>query len=322
MKHVFITGGAGFIGSHLVGLFLEKGWKVTVLDDLSTGNIENVSGYEKNRSFRFVKGTVIDEKTVNRLVRNSDLVVHLAAAVGVRYIIDNPLHSLKVNLAGTESVMQACERYSKKVLIASTSEVYGKNEKIPFREGDDSVLGSTTIIRWSYACSKAIDEFLAMAYYYEKKLPVVIMRFFNTCGPRQTGRYGMVIPRFVQQALSGKPLTIYGDGEQTRCFSHVDDVIRFVYKLSSLKKSEGEVFNIGSTDRVSIRRLAELVIKACGSTSSIKFIPYEKAFKQGFEDMRHRVPDISKLVSITKMEPRCGVKDIISDVVDYYRSLR
>ncbi|MEW5691689.1 MAG: GDP-mannose 4,6-dehydratase [Candidatus Hydrogenedentota bacterium] len=319
MKSVLITGGAGFIGSHLAEFYLKHKYKVIVLDDLSTGSIDNVIHLKGDRNFSLIIDSVLKNKIINELTKKVDIVVHLAAAVGVNYIIDNPLKSLEINIEGTDNILKSCNKYKKKVMIASSSEVYGKNEKVPFSEKDSSVIGPITISRWSYACSKAIDEFFALAYYREKNLPVVIMRFFNTCGPRQTGRYGMVIPRFVKQALTNKPITIYGDGKQTRCFSHIYDVVKYVYSLSIDDRANGEIFNIGSTERIKIVDLAKLVVKRANSKSRITFVPYEDAFEKGFEDMRHRVPDISKIVKLTGFKHEKRLTDIIDDVIEYYR---
>jgi len=319
MNKILVTGGAGFIGSHLVDYLLNNGDEVWVIDDLSTGSIENLHHLEKNPNLHITIDTVLDKQVLESLIAKVDTIYHLAAAVGVKYIIDNPLRALKVNVQGTENVLELANCRKQKVLLASTSEIYGKNENVPFHEDDDRLLGSTAITRWSYSCTKALDEFLALAYYREKKLPVVIVRFFNTCGPRQTGRYGMVLPRFVRQALSNKPITIFGDGEQTRSFTYVDDVIVGITSLMAESAAIGEIFNIGHGQAISIKALAEKIIAYADSSSSLRFIPYDEAYEQGFEDMRHRVPDISKIKKATGYQPRFDIDKIISSVVDFYR---
>jgi UDP-glucose 4-epimerase len=312
-----ITGGAGFIGSHLAEELLERGWRVCILDDLSTGDRQNVQGLLGREDVRFVEGTVLDRKVVQRLVNESDVVFHLAAAVGVRYIIDHPLRSLQVNVQGTETVLEACLRAGRQVLLASTSEVYGKNGNGSFHEEDDLVLGNTTTRRWGYACSKAMDEFFAMAYHRDKGLPVIIVRFFNTCGPRQTGRYGMVIPRFVRQALLGEPITVHGDGKQTRSFTDVSDAVGAVLDLIEHAGAVGQVFNIGNPEGITIEALAEKVKAMTGSPSPITYVPYDEAFADGFEDMRHRVPDISKIQSLIGFQPRVTLDELLRRVIEY-----
>ena len=319
MAKILVTGGAGFIGSHLAERLLARGDEVWVIDDLSTGSIDNVRGLEGNPGFHLTVDTVLDDKVLASLMAKVDRVYHLAAAVGVKYIIDNPLHSLQVNLRGTENVLELANRGQQQVLVASTSEIYGKNEKVPFREDDDRLLGSTTISRWSYSCSKAIDEFLALAYHREKRLPVVIVRFFNTCGPRQSERYGMVIPRLVCQALKGEPLTVFGDGGQTRSFTFVSDVIDGITALMAETRAIGQIFNIGNDRAISIRELAEMVIAKTGSRSRIELIPYERAYAKGFEDMRHRVPDLGKIRALTGFAPRVQIEEIVDSVIAYYR---
>lgn len=318
---ILITGGAGFIGSHLAEALVMEGNRVTVIDDLSTGNIENIGHLEKNRNFRFCLGSVLNEKLVERLVKKSEVIYHLAAAVGVKYIIDNPMESIEINVKGTETVLDKANKYGKKkVILASTSEIYGKDRPgvKSFKETTDRLLGSTTISRWSYSCSKALDEFLSLAYYREKKLPVVILRYFNTCGPRQTGRYGMVIPRFIKQALMNKPITVFGDGRQTRCFTHVKDTVRATIQLAERKKAVGEVFNIGNPGSISINSLAEKIKKFTNSRSKIVHVPYEKAYEKGFEDMRHRMPDISKMKNMINFKPEHNIGSILNDVIEYY----
>lgn len=312
-----ITGGAGFIGSHLAEELLRRAWGVCILDDLSTGARENIQALLGREEVRFVKGAVFERKVVQRLVDESDVVFHLAAAVGVRYIIDHPLRSLQVNVQGTETVLEACFRAGRKVLLASTSEVYGKNGNGGFREGDDLVLGNTTTGRWGYACSKALDEFLAMAYHRDMELPVIIVRFFNTCGPRQAGRYGMVIPRFVRQALLGEPITVYGDGKQTRSFIHVSDAVGAVLGLMEHPRAVGQVFNIGNPEAITIEALAHKVKAMTGSPSPIAYIPYTEAFADGFDDMRHRVPDISKIQALIGFRPRVLLDEMLRRVIDY-----
>ncbi len=319
-QRVLITGGAGFIGSHLADRLLARGDEVWVIDDLSTGSIDNVRQFESNPRFHLSVDTVLDDKVVASLMAKVEVVYHLAAAVGVQYIIDNPLRSLQINLRGTENVLEVANRGKQPVLIASTSEIYGKNEKVPFRETDDRLLGPTTISRWSYSCSKAIDEFLALAYWREKKLPVVIVRFFNTCGPRQSDRYGMVIPRLVRQALKNEPLTVYGDGGQTRSFTYVSDVIDGITALMAEPRAVGEIYNIGNDRAISILELAEMIVAKTGSRSVIDRIPYERAFATGFEDMRHRMPDISKIRALTGFSPKVPVEQIVDAVIGFYRS--
>lgn len=319
-QRVLITGGAGFIGSHLAERLLARGDEVWVIDDLSTGSIDNVRHLEGNARFHLTVDTVLDDKVLESLTAKVQVVYHLAAAVGVKYIIDNPLRSLQINLRGTENVLELANRGKLPVLIASTSEIYGKNEKVPFREEDDRLLGPTTISRWSYSCSKAIDEFLALAYWREKKLPVVIVRFFNTCGPRQSDRYGMVIPRLVRQALRNEPLTVYGDGGQTRSFTAVSDVIDGITALMAEPRAYGEIFNIGNDRAISIRELAEMIVAKTGSSSAIAVVPYERAYAAGFEDMRHRVPDIGKLRALTGFRPQIPVEQIVDAVITYYRN--
>ncbi len=313
----FITGGAGFIGSHLAEELLHCGWRVCILDDLSTGARENIEPLVGRDEVQFVKGTVLDGKLVRSLVDEADVVFHLAAAVGVRYIIEHPLRSLQINVQGTETVLEACSKAGRKALIASTSEVYGKNGNHQFREDDDLVLGNTTTRRWGYACSKALDEFLGMAYYRDKGLPAIIVRFFNTCGPRQTGRYGMVIPRFVRQALLGEPITVYGDGKQTRSFACVSDAVEAVLGLVNHPKAVGDVFNVGNPEGITIESLAHKIKAMTKSSSPIVYIPHEEAFADGFEDMRYQVPDISKIHHVTGYVPKVPLDEILRRVIDY-----
>ncbi len=311
----FITGGAGFIGSHLTEALLEQGHEVFILDDLSTGSAENFRPFKSNPKFHYHIASFTDVPLVSELVDCADVTYHLAAAVGVRLIVESPVRTIETNVRGTEIILAAAAKKQKPVFIASTSEVYGKSTDFPFREEGDLVMGATSKGRWSYACSKAIDEFLALAYYREKKLPTVVGRLFNTVGPRQTARYGMVLPSFVRQALSSEPLTVYGDGTQSRCFCHVKDSVRAIIGLMEKDRSYGEVFNIGSTREISIEELAKLVKKQVGSASEIQKIPYEEAYAEGFEDMMRRVPSIEKIRSHIGWEPRFSLEEIVGDVI-------
>jgi UDP-glucose 4-epimerase len=317
---VLITGGAGFIGSHLSELLLEdKETKVTVVDSLSTGKYQNIQHLTENPNYRLIVAPVTDRTVLEPLVAEHDHVYHLAAAVGVRRIIEQPVETIETNILGTEAVLALTAQYHKKTLVASTSEVYGKNVNVPFNEEDDSVFGSTTKSRWSYACSKAIDEFLALAYHKEKGLPCVIVRFFNTVGPRQTGRYGMVVPNLVKQALRNEAMTIYGDGQQSRCFTHVRDSIRCQRALMNEPRAVGQVFNLGSQQEVTIEQLAKRIIELTGSHSELRFIPYEEAYEAGFEDMRRRVPDTTKVRNLLGFAPDSKLDDILNDVIGYFR---
>ncbi len=316
---ILVTGGAGFIGSHLVEALLGRGDEVWVIDDLSTGRFENIAHLEDHPKFHYTIDTILDERVLNEQVARVDSVFHLAAAVGVAYIIENPLQSLETNIKGTEYVLQAANEGKKKVIIFSTSEIYGKANHQPCKETDDRILGTTTIARWGYSSSKAVDEFLSLAYHREKQLPIVIVRCFNTCGTRQTGQYGMVIPRFVKQALLDHPITIYGDGKQTRCFCDVSDVIRAVLALSDEPKANGEVFNVGSNVPISIEDLALRIKELTGSRSQVEYIPYEKAYEQGFEDMRERVPDLEKIKEYVGYEPRVSLQELLERVVEHFR---
>jgi len=318
-EHYLITGGAGFIGSHLCDFLLQHGHSVTAIDDLSTGKYENIQHLVNNPGFKFIHETITNAQVLDRITSQADIVVHLAAAVGVKLIVEDPVHTIRTNILGTEAVLGTAKRYGCKVLLASTSEVYGKGVKVPFHEDDDRLMGPTTRSRWSYATSKAVDEFMGLAYANQYGLPVVIMRFFNTIGPRQTGRYGMVVPRFIRQALHGQPLTIYGDGGQSRCFADVEDVIRGAYTLANHPGAVGEVFNIGSTEEVSIKELALRVIRLSGSTSSTEYIPYEEAYTAGFEDMRRRVPSIEKISRLTGYKPAYSLDDSLQRVILYER---
>ena len=318
--NVLITGGAGFVGSHLAEALLKKGDTVWVIDDLSTGCLENVQHLQGNPEFSLVVDTIMNENVMEKLIKESDIVYHLAAGVGVKYVIDNALSSLLTNIRGTEVVLELADNDGKKkVILTSTSEVYGKNGKVPYKEEDDRVLGSVYSTRWGYSISKAVDEFLALAYWREKSLPTVTVRLFNTCGPKQTGQYGMVVPRFVQSALLGQPLTVYGDGTQTRCFTYVGDVIRALTVLSENEEAVGEVFNVGGTQEITIKELAERVIRLTGSTAEIEYISYEEAYGEGFEDMKRRVPDIAKIRKLTGWTPRVNLDDLLMTVIDYYQ---
>lgn len=313
--NVLITGGAGFIGSHLADACIARGDEVFVIDDLSTGSLANLAQIAAHPRFHFTAGSVRDIDLLDELVDRCDVIYHLAAAVGVKLIVESPVRTIETNVRGTEVVLAAASRQRKRLLIASTSEVYGVSEQVPFREDGNLVMGATTKGRWSYACSKAIDEFLALAYHREKKLPSIIVRLFNTVGPRQIGRYGMVVPTLVQQALDGKPLTVYGDGKQTRCFGYVGDVIRSLLALMDHPDSPGEVFNIGSTEEVSITRLAERVLAMTGSRSEIVYVPYSEAYEEGFEDMPRRVPDTSKAQRFIGFTPRTSLDDILRAII-------
>lgn len=315
---LLITGGAGFIGSHLAEAFLNRGDEVSVIDDLSTGSIENIQHLKKNPRFEYKIDTVRNYPVLAELVDRADVVVHLAAAVGVKLIVESPVRTIETNVRGTEVVLEVANKKKKTVLIASTSEVYGLSDRVPFREDGNLVLGATNKGRWSYACSKAIDEFLALAYWREKQLPTIIVRLFNTVGPRQTGQYGMVVPRFVKQALSGRPITIFGDGSQTRCFCHVSDVVGALTKLIDHPDAIGQVFNIGSTEEVSIQQLAETVRRLAGSTSEIVYVPYDQAYEDGFEDMPRRVPDTSKIGKLVGFRPTYTLEDIVRSVIEFH----
>jgi len=313
-ERILITGGAGFIGSHLTEALLAAGKQVSVLDDLSTGRFENIAHLVGRPGFSFAVDSITNHMVLDRLASECQVIVHLAAAVGVQLIVEHPVHTIETNIMGTEAVLQAASRYKAKVLIASTSEVYGKGIRVPFREEDDVVLGPTNKSRWSYAASKMVDEFLALAYHQSRGLPVVIARLFNTVGPRQTGRYGMVIPRFVNQALAGDPITVFGDGRQSRCFCDVSDTVRALVDLASHPQAIGRAFNVGSTDEVAILDLAERVKGITGSDSAIQLIPYDQAYAPGFEDMRRRVPDISRIHALTGWRPQRILDEILTDV--------
>ena len=319
---VLITGGAGFIGSHLSDRLIENGHRVTAIDDLSTGRSSNIAHLEGAPGFQFVHETIMHETVMDRLVSECDVIYHLASAVGVELIVNRPVEVIERCILGTEIVLKTAHRYRKKVLITSTSEVYGKNAKVPFAEDDDRILGPTTKSRWSYSCSKAIDEFLALAYHKEKQLPIVIVRLFNTVGPRQTGQYGMVVPRFVQQALKGEPLTVYGDGTQQRCFGYVGDVVGALVALMEHPGAVGKIFNIGNTEEVSILELARRVIELTNSTSTIRMVPYDEAYEAGFEDMARRIPDLSRIRALIRYAPTVQLNEIIERVAAHLREPR
>jgi UDP-glucose 4-epimerase len=315
-----ITGGAGFVGSHLAEALLAKNDSVTIIDDLSTGSMRNIEHLKSNKRFRYVIDTVMNKSLLCELVDECQTVFHLAAAVGVKLIVESPVRTIETNIRGTENVLECANKKRRKVLITSTSEVYGKSLSIPFREDGDLLLGATYKGRWSYACSKAIDEFLALAYWKERKLPVVIVRLFNTVGPKQTGQYGMVVPTFVKQALLGHPITVYGNGKQRRCFTHVKDSVRALIALAEAPKAVGQVFNIGSSQEISIEGLAKLVKEMTRSKSRIQKVPYNKAYEEGFEDMNRRVPDISKVNRAVGYKPTFSIQDILNDVILYTRN--
>jgi UDP-glucose 4-epimerase len=314
-----ITGGAGFIGSHLADALLAQGHEAMVLDNLSTGSIENIAHLKGRPGFAYTIDSVTNESLLAELIDQNDVVFHLAAAVGVKLIVEQPVHTIETNVHGTEVVLKHANKKKKLVFVASTSEVYGKSTDVPFREGADLVLGATVRHRWAYACSKLLDEFLALAYWKEKKLPVVVVRLFNTVGPRQTGQYGMVLPTFVRQALAGQPITVFGDGTQSRSFTYVADVVDALIKLAHEPRAVGEVFNIGNIEEVSIGALAQRVKALSKSDSPIQFIPYDEAYEAGFEDMPRRVPDISKVHALVGYEPRMGLDDIIRTVIEHFR---
>jgi UDP-glucose 4-epimerase len=317
---ILITGGAGFIGSHLSEALLEAGHEVLVLDDLSTGAIDNIAHLRNRPGYEYTIDTVFNEPLVAEMVDRADVVFHLAAAVGVKLIVERPVHTIETNVHGTEVILRHAAKKKKLVFIASTSEVYGKSTDVPFREDADLVMGATFRHRWAYACSKALDEFLALAYWKERKLPVIVVRFFNTVGPRQTGQYGMVLPSFVRQALSGDPITVFGDGTQSRSFTYVGDAVDALMKLMNYPAAVGQVFNIGNPEEVSILALAERIKKTTASNSRIVKIPYEQAYEAGFEDMPRRVPDLTKIRAAVGFEPKVGLDEIIDRVVDFQRS--
>ena len=317
-----ITGGAGFIGSHLAEELLRRGSTVSIIDDLSTGSIVNIEHLKPNPRFRYVLDTMMNRAVLMELVDAADVIVHLAAAVGVRLIVESPVRTIETNIKCTELVLELANKKKKKVIIASSSEVYGKATKVPFCEDDDLVMGATNKGRWSYACSKMIDEFLALAYWKEKRVPTVVVRLFNTVGPRQTGQYGMVVPRFIAQARAGEPITVYGDGSQRRCFTWVGDVVQALIELSDHPEAVGEVFNLGNTEEITILELAERAKAVTGSRSKIVFVPYERAYAAGFEDMPRRVPSIEKVSRLIGFRPSLGLDGILKLVNDYFEQHR
>ena len=319
---ILITGGAGFIGSHLSDAYIKRGDEVYVLDDLSTGTIENIQHLKVHPRFHYTIDSVHNQPVTAELIDQCDVVFHLAAAVGVKLIVESPVRTIETNVHGTEVVLSLANKKKKKVLIASTSEVYGLSTDVPFREDGNLVMGATHKGRWSYACSKAIDEFLALAYWREKKLPTIVVRLFNTVGPRQTGQYGMVIPTFVKQALAGRPITVYGDGKQSRCFGYVGDVVGALVKLMDHPDAVGQVFNIGSNSEISILELANRVKQITNSDSEIVFVPYDEAYEEGFEDMPRRVPDITKVSEMVGFRPEMSLDGILESVVDFHAGRR
>lgn len=318
---ILVTGGAGFIGSHLCELLLHKEFHVVAIDNLSTGRLENIAHLRELPHFQFVRETITNLQVLDRLTSQADVVVHLAAAVGVKLIVEDPVHTINTNIMGTDAVLSTAHRYGCKVLLASTSEVYGKGVKVPFEEEDDCVMGATMHSRWAYATSKAIDEFMGLAYYRQFGLPVVVMRFFNTVGPRQTGQYGMVVPRFVRQALIGEPLTVFGDGEQSRCFGDVADVTDAVVRLMEHPGALGQVFNIGSTQEVTMNQLAKMVLALTGSHAEIVYVPYAQAYAPGFEDMRRRVPSLEKIHRLIGYAPKYSLEQTLQRVIAYERGV-
>lgn len=320
MRRVLVTGGAGFIGSHLCEALLERGDEVFVLDDLSTGRPENIAHLHDHAAFHFVAGSILNVSQLEPLVRKADVIFHLAAVVGVQNIIQLPVETIEINVVGTHNVLGRAARYGKLCVVASTSEVYGKSAKHPFTEDDDVVYGPTTRSRWSYACSKAVDEFLALAYHKAQNIPVIIARLFNTTGPRQTGRYGMVLPRFAEQALRGDPITVFGNGRQRRCFADVSDVVRALLLLVEHPAAVGHVFNVGNPEEISILALAKLVKKLASSESPIQLIAYEQAYQPGFEDMQRRVPNIGKLAKLVGFQPQVRLREIVTRVIESKRT--
>ncbi|MHC4264369.1 MAG: GDP-mannose 4,6-dehydratase [Planctomycetota bacterium] len=312
-----ITGGAGFIGSHLTERLLTDGVEVSVIDNLSTGSLQNIRGLQKKSGFEFIEGDIRDEKLMEGLAEKSDVIYHLAAAVGVQLIADDPVHTIETNITGTEVVLEKANKFGRRVLLASSSEVYGKSEKVPFCEEDDIVLGSTSLSRWAYACSKAIDEFLGIAFYQQYGLGVVIGRFFNTIGPKQTGQYGMVVPRFVQRALAGEPVQIYGDGKQSRCFCFVKDVVEAIIGLMNCKQAAGNVFNIGSNEEMTIDALADKIIEMTGSKSKKKFITYEQAYGRPIEDMMRRMPSLERIENAIGWKPKTSLTNALETIINH-----
>jgi UDP-glucose 4-epimerase len=317
-----ITGGAGFIGSHLAERLLDNGDEVTILDDLSTGRLENIQAFRDRESLQFVRGDIRDSTLVQLLTSRCDVVFHLAAAVGVQLIADDPVHTIETNIAGTEVVLEAANKFGRKILLASSSEIYGKSEKVPFGEDDDFVLGGTAFSRWAYACSKAIDEFLGQAFHQQYGLGVIAARFFNTIGPRQTGRYGMVVPRFVQWALKNEPIQIYGTGRQTRCFCYVGDLVDAVIALMRCEQAAGNVFNIGSTEEIAMEALADRIIEITDSRSKKELVPYDVAYGRPIEDMMRRVPNTERIRRLIGWQPKTNLDQTLRIIVDHYRALK
>lgn len=316
---ILITGGAGFVGSHLADKLIEQGHEITVIDDLSTGRYSNVEHLEGHERFRLIIDTVLNQPLMEDLIRETDRVYHMASAVGVRLIMEQPVKTIETIFHGTDVILKFCSRYRKRVLIPSTSEVYGKGASVPFREDDDLLTGATDKHRWAYACAKTLDEFLALAHWKETRLPVVVVRLFNTVGPRQTGQYGMVVPRFVHAALKNEPITVHGDGSQSRCFGHVYDIVDGLVKLLDAPECFGQVINLGNHEETSIKALAEKAIELTGSTSEIRYIPYEEAYGDGFEDMRRRVPSLEKAGRLIGYQPTRTLADIINDVANEFK---
>jgi UDP-glucose 4-epimerase len=317
---ILITGGAGFVGSHLADKLIAEGHEITVIDDLSTGRYSNVAHLEDTERFRLIIDTVLNERLMEELVRETDRVYHMASAVGVKLIMERPVRTIETIFRGTDVVLGFCSRYRKRVLIPSTSEVYGKGASVPFKEDDDLLTGATDKHRWAYACAKTLDEFLALAHWKETRLPVVVVRLFNTVGPRQTGQYGMVVPRFVHAALKNEPIQVHGDGTQSRCFGHVHDIVEGLYKLLEDPKCFGQVINLGNSEEVSIKGLADRAIALTESSSEIQFVPYEEAYGEGFEDMRRRVPSLEKARQLIGYQPTRSLDDIINDVATEFRN--
>ncbi len=317
---ILITGGAGFIGSHLTERLLAQGDEVVIVDDLSTGTLDNIRHLLDNPRVQFVRDTVRDKHTMSPLVDRCDAIYHLAAAVGVQLIVDRPVHTIETNIHGSEVMLELANKFGRKILLASTSEVYGKNTKVPFSETDDTTLGPTHFTRWSYACSKMVDEFLALAYHDQYDLPTVVCRFFNTVGPRQTGQYGMVVPRFVQMALRNEPITIYGTGDQSRCFCNVQDVVGALVKLIDCDGANGKVINVGTTEQCSINQLADKIVALAGSTSEKVYLTYEEAYGRPFDDMLSRVPDLSRVNGLIGYEPSHSLEDTLNQVIEFERS--
>ncbi len=316
---ILITGGAGFIGSHLAERLIGDGEEVIVVDNLSTGSLENIEGLRDNSRFEFIEGDICNVELMESAAARSEVIYHLAAAVGVKLIADNPVHTIETNIGGTEVVLDAANKYGKRILIASSSEVYGKNESVPFGEEDDIVLGSTSMSRWSYACSKAIDEFLGLAFYQQYGLGVVIARFFNTIGPRQTGQYGMVVPRFVERALKNEALTVYGTGEQRRCFCYVGDVVEAVVSLMNCQEASGKVYNIGSCEEISIEGLADKIVEMTGSGSRKEFLSYEQAYGRAIEDMMRRVPSLERIGETIGWEPATSLDEALGIIIESFK---